>query len=68
MTRQELIELIKQNMDAEGIYHVPAIVSEHDPNPELIMPKGLNWEQKKKWALDTFDSELKRIRKKYKQS
>ncbi len=66
MLTQKIIRKLKQLMNADRHYTVPS--SEADPNPEIIMPKGLNWDQKRKWAIETFQRELKRTDEKYKES
>lgn len=60
MLTQEVIAKLKQNMDADGLFTVPASVP--DFNPEIIMPKGLTWEEKHKWALESFEKCLSKNR------
>ncbi len=63
MITKEMIEKFKKNMNADDVYTIPDSYS--DSFPDIKMPAGLNYEEKRIWALKTFEYYSKMIDKKY---
>lgn len=58
-----MIEKFKKNMNADDVYTLPESYS--DSFSDIKIPPGLNDEEKRIWALKTFEYYSKLINRKY---